>query len=115
MTDLFDLIEAREAKIEGMERVEKNAKQQWMALMLDLAHQVCRERLQFTADDLMDKYDSINNPDKPVTHELRALGPVMMKAAKAGWCSKANCAPIPSRRKSLHASPRAVWKSNIYD
>jgi hypothetical protein len=103
---------ANDAKQEAMQRVEDNANAAWNTLMLELAHQTCLERRWFTSDDVTDRYTAIDG-DKPTTHEPRALGPVMLRAAKLGYCRKANVAPLPSRRRSLHASPRAVWNSLI--
>jgi hypothetical protein len=115
MIDVSDDVrraEANAAKKAGMEQVAENASEEWARLMLELTRVTCLERRRFTADDVMDRYDALPD-DKPVTHELRALGPVMMNAAKLGFCRKANVAPLPSRRRSLHASPRAVWDSLI--
>ncbi|MET3995016.1 hypothetical protein ABID65_006682 [Bradyrhizobium sp. S3.9.2] len=114
MTDLNQRqADANAAKKTAMDQVEANASAAWSSLMLDLVFETCVNREQFTADDVIDRYDAISD-DKPVTHEPRAFGPVMMRAAKLGWCRKANVAPLPSRRRSLHASPRAVWESLIY-
>ena len=52
---------------------------------------------------------------KEKTHDLRALGPLMRRAAKLGWCELADLPPRNSTRRSLHASPREMWKSLIYE
>jgi hypothetical protein len=106
--------DAERAKQSAMRLVAQSANQEWLNLMLYLAREVSRTRSYFTSDDVMDAYHAIARPDKPVTHELRAMGPVMVQAARLGYCQKADCAPIPSRRRSLHASPRAVWQSLIH-
>jgi len=117
MMDLFDHAErtaqAMLAKDAGMKQAADNADQAWADLMLELVRLTCLEQPRFTVDDPMDRYELIEG-HKPATHELRAMGPVMMRAAKSGYCRKADTAPIPSRRRSLHASPRAVWESLIY-
>jgi len=117
MMDLFDHAErsaqAMLAKDAGMKQAADNADQAWCDLMLELVRLTCLEQPRFTVDDPMDRYEMLEGY-KPATHELRAMGPVMMRAAKAGYCRKANVAPIPSRRRSLHASPRAVWESLIF-
>jgi hypothetical protein len=107
--DLFS--EAVAAKLAGMQRSEAGADQAWSDLMLRLVKQVCLTQLRFTSDDVFDLFDASGSTLH--THDSRAFGPVMMHAAKAGWCRKVNVAPVPSRRKSLHASPRAVWESLI--
>jgi len=117
MIDLFDHAARTEqamlAKDRGMAEVAENADQAWSDLMLELVRLTCLEQPRFTADDVSDRFEMLEGA-RPSTHEPRALGPVMMRAAKAGYCRKADTAPIPSRRRSLHASPRAVWESLIY-
>jgi len=117
MMDLFDHAERRQqamlAKDAGMKQAADNADAAWSDLMLELVRLTCLEQPRFTVDDPMDRYEMIEG-DRPSTHELRAMGPVMVRAARAGYCRKAYAAPIPSRRRSLHASPRAVWESLIY-
>jgi hypothetical protein len=106
---------AERAKRAGMDQVEENANKIWVEYMLDLIWDVCRVRRQFTTDDVWDFYNLASPDRRPTTHELRAMGPVMLKAAKEGMCEKAFMPAIPSRRASLHASPRTVWNSLIYE
>lgn len=114
--DLFShaarLEASKRARDAGMEQVDDHANDEWSALMDRLVIEVATKLRTFTSDDVFDLFDEV--PDAPVTHDLRAFGPVMMRAAKAGVCRKAETAPRPSRRKSLHASPRAVWTSLIF-
>jgi hypothetical protein len=105
--------DAKEAKRLGMETVERAADPDWRGTMLDLVVRVARSRPRFTSDDVFDLYEGTGSTS--TTHDLRAFGPVMMRAAKLGVCRKAECAPINSRRASLHASPRAVWDSLIFE
>lgn len=114
--DLFDYErrrrESEAAKKEAMQRVEANANKAWSDFMLNLVYLTCREQYRFTTDEPMDRYDAAPEP-KPVTHEKRAMGPVMTRAAKMGYCRKTNIVE-PSRRSKLHASPIAIWESLIY-
>ncbi|MBO4228157.1 hypothetical protein [Bradyrhizobium neotropicale] len=105
--------EAAAAKAAGMDQVEANTRAEWLELMLELVRLTCLAHARFTMDDPMDRHLAIEG-NKPWTHEPRAMGPVMLRAAKLGWCRKANVASVPSRRRSLHASPRAVWESLIH-
>jgi hypothetical protein len=106
---------AEKAKRSGMQQVEENANELWIEFMVDLVWDVCRERKQFTSDDVYDLYYAVPEDKRPETHEHRAMGPVMNRAAREGLCEKANLPAIPSRRASLHASPRTVWNSLIYE
>jgi hypothetical protein len=110
MTDLFDY--AKKAKAEGMERVDNHADDEWKRVMAEMVIKTAREMHRFTTDDVVDRFNEL--PDPPTTHDKRAMGPVMMRAAKSGVCCKAPVAPIMSRRASLHASPRQVWDSLLY-
>lgn len=111
MTDLFAHA-AEAAKREAMARAEDHASKGWKEVMLELVRLTCREQLLFSADDVFDRYDSL--PNKPLeTHDKRAFGPVMMKAAKLGYCEKTDRVR-DSTRKSLHASPIAIWRSKLY-
>ena len=112
MTDLFEAAAARDAKLASMAQADANANKSWADVMLELVRLTCCEQLYFTSDDIFDRYDCLSNP--PKTHEGRAFGPVMTRAAKAGYCEKANVAPRESTRKGLHASPRTIWRSKLY-
>ena len=114
MTDLFDhaarQAEAEAAKIAGIARGEAAAIQGWSALMGVLVQQVARSKSTFTSDDVFDLLEL--RAGSPTTHDARAFGSVMLRAARTGICRKTNTV-APSRRKSLHASPRAIWESLI--
>ena len=107
------LAEAKAAKREAMERVEKNATKAWSDLMLELVRCICLDTRRFTTDEVFDRYDSIEG-DKPVTHETKAMGPVMLRAARLGYCRNTETTE-KSRRKSCHNRPLAIWESLIYE
>lgn len=117
MDDLFTIADAREAaamaKKDGMARAEEHAAPGWSEIMLGLVIEVAKQKPRFTSDDVMDLADAKGVTQQ--THDLRAFGPVMMRAAKMHVCRKANVAPVNSRRASLHASPRAVWDSLYFN
>ena len=109
MTDQGDLFDAREARDEAMDRVDKHADIDWLAEAQKAVFKTATEMPYFTSDDVHERISAIAS-----THEPRALGPVMMRAVKDHWMMKAMCPSAPSRRKSLHASPRTVWQSLIF-
>ena len=100
-------------KEEGMALVDANANQVWKDTMLELVHRVTLEKRTFTADDVFDLLAEL--PDPPRTHDKRAFGPVMTRAAKAKWCRKASLPAVNSRRRTLHSSPIQVWESLVYE
>jgi hypothetical protein len=117
--DLFSAAAAREAaskaaKKEAMDRVEANADPAWQRLLLKLVYLTCESRRRFTADQPALLYERMPEP-KPTTHEKRAMGSVMRRAAKLGWCRLVeDVAGKPSVRRKLHHSPKAIWESLIY-
>ncbi len=104
------LQESREARNEAMARVERASDPDWAEIMLTAVYEVCKSKSEFSADDVFELSDSWN-VERP--REARAFGPVMMRAKKAGYCSKVNKV-VESRRKELHASPLQVWESSIH-
>lgn len=114
--DLFNHAEqlkrSREARDEGMSRGADAANAAWKTFMLATVKQAALSKERFTADDVFDIVAATPNP--PVTHDKRAFGHVMRQAARSGFCKKADCAAVQSRRRTLHASPIQVWDSLIY-
>src|SRR4029450_6831716 len=65
---------------EAIERVDRNAQEQWKEAANESVREIALENEQFTTDDVRRVLDA-----KPViTHELRALGAMMIKAYKTG-------------------------------
>jgi hypothetical protein len=110
--DLFDPIEARAARDEAVAQVDENANEAWRAFMQQCLVWVAQTLPRLTSDDVQEF--AARYPERPRTHENRAFGPIMSWGLKNKIIVPANVAPIPSRRKSLHASPRRVWDSLIY-
>lgn len=109
MSDLFDYAAGKAAKEEGMERVDAAADDDWKDAAERAVKDAARSLPEITSDDVMARIA----PDVR-THELRALGPVMSRAAKAGWIRKADKAPRLCARPSRHRAPLTVWTSLIY-
>jgi hypothetical protein len=105
---MMDLFTAAQARDEAIARAAVNAALGWNDLMFVLVERTARQLVSFTSDDVFDLYDAMQN--RPETHDYRAFGGVMVRAAKAGFCRKTDRVS-PSRRVSLHASPRAIWIS----
>lgn len=103
--DLFSL------KREAMERVDRNAKQLWKTLMLQTVMLTAKRIPSVTTDDVSDTWATLGYT--VTTHEPRALGPIMNRAAKNGWIAKTDRV-VNSRRASNHNRPIAVWNSMIY-
>lgn len=107
--DLFDFDAAKRGRADGMARADEAADEDWKAAAEVAVITAAKALPLLTSDDVMRCIDPTVS-----THELRAMGPVMMRAAKAGWIEKANLPGRLSQRPSLHASPRTVWKSLLF-
>lgn len=109
MTQL-DLLDAIAARDEAMRRVEDNADVDWAAYMERCIARIAKTMPLFTSDDVFELAASNNNA--PTTHEPRALGPLMVRAAKSGLCAATETFR-QSVRRSRHAAPLRVWRSLI--
>jgi hypothetical protein len=98
------LPEAQAEAAIAMERVEQAAERDWLDVAFEAVERTCREMPSFISDDVWKR-------DLPSTREDRALGPVLVKAAKAGLCHKTS-ALRPSVRS--HGSGKPVWESLIW-
>lgn len=96
--------------IEAVEKVNRNADVEWKDAAYDCVVEVAKSKAEFTADDVMERVELL--PVK--THNLRAFGPVMVKAVKNHIAEQTPMA-VPSRRKSRHNCPIRVWKSLIFE
>jgi hypothetical protein len=96
-------------KAEGMARVDEHANEAWKAAAQRAVLEAARALPQLTADDVMARIDPSTK-----TRDRRALGPVMTRAAKAGWIEQADVLPVKCGRPSRHAAPITVWKSLLF-
>lgn len=96
-----DALAARDV---ALERVQRAADPAWCARALDVIHRVCLDREDWHSDVLWEY-----GLDEPA--EARALGPVVMKAARLGWCRR-TMEGRPSVRS--HGAPKPVWQSLIF-
>lgn len=104
MTQL-SIDDALAARAEALRLVDAHADRALKDLALDAVRQVCQARADFQARDIW------TLTDLPSTREDRALGPVMLNAARNGWCRKTDRVR-PSARS--HGSGKPVWESLLY-
>jgi hypothetical protein len=105
---------AKISKAMSMDQVEAAANEAWKALILDIVWDIACEIEFLTTDDVCIRYRSLPEDSRPGTHEWRALGPQMTKAAKLGFIVK-----TPNFRPSTdgarrHAAPLQIWRSLIF-
>lgn len=104
---LDDALAARERDA-AMVRVDCAADTTWRDVALEAVRRVAMARREFTTDAVLERLER----ETAYTHEMRALGPVMSRAQKAGWIEPTqrfeNSAAV-----SRHKAPKRVWRSRL--
>lgn len=98
------LARARHQAERAMERAAAHADQAWLDEALEAVRRTCLRLEDFIGDDVWET--GLSMP-----REARALGPVMMRAARLGYCVRTDRVR-PSVRS--HGSPKPVWKSRLF-
>jgi hypothetical protein len=89
-----------------LQSVDEATDEAWRELALQAVFDTCRKMPEFISDDVWE-VGGLKS-----TREDRAMGPVLMRAKKNGWCVKTNRVR-PSVRSHLSGKP--VWESRLYD
>lgn len=96
-----------DAKREALERVERNASQEWKDEAWEILLRVAKSRETLTTDDLWDAGLS-------GAHENRALGPIMLRGARERIIEKVEGGWRVARRVTAHERPMKIWRSRIW-
>lgn len=89
----------------ALQQVDRNADEQWKDRALAAVRTVCEQRAEWHSDDVW----ALTDLDEP--REARALGPVVLRAIRLGYCEKTDRVR-PSVRS--HGSGKPVYRSLIY-
>jgi hypothetical protein len=92
---------------EAIDRVEENADPEWREAALTAVQKTAEELHTFIVDDVWNRM-----PPSVGTHEHRAMGAVMRRAVKAGWCVGTGRF-VASHQPQCHRGPRTVWESRL--
>ena len=103
---LFDPDEGRARRDEGMANADDHANPDWRDRALEAVYQLAASKPVFCAEDVWER--GLEKPREP-----RALGPVMMRAAKLGYC-RGTMQHRNSRMVTQHATPVRVYESLIF-
>jgi hypothetical protein len=106
--DQFSFEEGARRREEGINRADKHANEQWKDVALDAVRKTARELRFFVADEVWKRM-----PATAKTHENRALGAVMRKAAGFGWIKATDRFRTTEQKKS-HRRPIREWESQIH-
>jgi hypothetical protein len=102
---------AESARDEAIAQVEANADREWKTAALGAVRWLAANRVEFTSDDV---WRLLPDQSAATTHEPRALGAVMRKAARDGLVRKTDRV-VNSTRVECHARPVAVWQSLVME
>lgn len=105
----FDLKAAREARDAGMSLAESGIAPEWRAAATAAVRKLCETRPTFICDDVWLELGERDDTPK----NARALGPILNRAAKDGWCRNTKTY-VPSANRNCHANPRPVWGSLLF-
>lgn len=99
--------EGKARRDEGMANAEAGAGEDWITYSLHAVCQVAQSMAEFVTDDVYD----VMQRDCP--GDMRAMGPVMIRAANAGYIEKTDRVKN-TRRPSSHYRPVTVWRSLLF-
>lgn len=94
------------AKQAAMARCLGAVTMEWRSEAIIAVRELCRRQAEFTADDL----DEVAK----LTHEKRAIGPLLMEAKVMGYCRPTDNYRA-SRLRSCHGRMKRVWASCVYE
>ena len=94
------------AKHEAMGRSEFHADAEWKTAALEAVRLAALHLPKFTTNQVWPMIDKD-------THDGRAMGAIMQRAAKQGYIVATNIW-LPSDSVTNHARPQRVWRSQIW-
>ncbi len=95
----------------GMAQADQNADERWKHIFDACVLAAARKKPEITSDDVLAEIEALPNP--PDTHNLAAIGPAMMRAAKMGIL-KSTDRVTRSQRPNKHGNRHTVWQSNYF-
>jgi hypothetical protein len=104
-------VPAKDAIADAMERVNANADEDWKTTFDRCVVEAARKKQELTSDDVLEEYEAI--PGRPVTHNLSAIGPAMLRAKNDGVLTSTGRV-VRSVRSVKHGIRHTIWHSNIY-
>ncbi|MGI9489073.1 MAG: hypothetical protein ACR2RF_24950 [Geminicoccaceae bacterium] len=110
MNDLFDAAVydsslARKLRDIGIQRADEHAVPEWKEAALVAVYDCARNHEEFLVDQVRSYLGA-----EHTTHEQRAMGGVMRRAASLGWIFPTDRFRGTNRATS-HKGPRRVWRS----
>ena len=104
--------QAAQSKAASMKQVDDAADAEWKEFILDIIWEIACVVEFFTTDQICIRYRNIPGP-KPDTHNWKALGPRMQKAAKLKYIEKTGQFVKSTDGTRRHGAPLQVWRSLV--
>lgn len=104
---LFSAAAGIAARDDGIARVDENADEVWKADAFEAVRRVASVKATFTPDDIWKS--GLRKPREP-----RALGPVMLRAIRAGLCERTDKL-VPSSNPKQHRNMIRVYRSLLVE
>jgi len=93
--------------------VKIHANPEWVKRALDSVYAVARKTAAFTTDDVWAELERASKDDGLESYaDNRALGPIMQRAARLGYCAP-TMMMTKTKRKSNHRRPLMLWSSKL--
>jgi len=108
MSYQYGLYQGKLQRDKALERVERNAEEAWKESAREAVERLAAIRDEFTTDAVWTMVDRMGLK----THEPRAMGAIMRRAASEGIC-EATDRTRRSVRPECHCRPIRVWRSLI--
>jgi len=105
-------VEAVRRRDEAIARVDRNADDEWKRRALSVIEWLAHQTDEFTTDEVWDGLAGLAGFPGGATHEPRALGAMMKRAAKHGLI-EATDRYRNSVRPECHARPVRIWASRV--
>lgn len=99
--------EGRRLRDEAIAQVDEHANPDWKDDAYAAVVQLTETMSEFTTDDV---WYSLKDSQRGATHERRAMGAIMRKAARAGLIEPTE-RYLTSTRAICHSAPKRVWRS----
>ena len=100
---LFDLDASRSARDSGVALAARGTDDDWADRALEAVHETALKLSYFASDDVWQR--GLEKPREP-----RAMGPVMMRAVRLGYC-EATAMTRATSNVTQHAQPIRVYRS----
>jgi hypothetical protein len=110
--ETFDPKLAAELTSNAIERADEHADPDWKAVFFRTLIDVAVSEESFTTDEIWKRLEG--DPNVPKTHERRAAGAIVLRAAKAGVIKMLPDQFRTSQRAHCHGSLLRVYASKIY-